>query len=153
MTNMMWNEVKTQGEADRLMADFGDFHDSCLHEAYLWTDHYVSNNLSMSCPGNLDTRIRLLLQRQFKNPSAVEMLFEEVTRFNLVPTPENYDSVIFSATLLVCDGVVFWSPEVNWTPEKPDRDAVTWISAKHLFWREVDWLGEELRYGPIAEKA
>jgi len=153
MTNDNWNEVKTQEEADRLMELFGDFHDSCLHEAHLWTGHYVSDELSMSCPWNLDNRLRLLIQRQFKNPSAIEMLFEEVTRFNLVPTPENYASIISSATLFVCDGVVFWSPEGDWTPEKRDRDAVTWISAKRLSWREVNWLGAALRYGPVEGQA
>ena len=148
----MWNAVETQREAERLMEVFGDFHDSCLHEAHLWTDHYVSDDLSMSCPENLDNRIRFLIQRQAKEPAAIELLFEEVTRFNLVPSPENYFSIIFSATLLVSDGIVFWSPVGNWTPDKPDRDAVTWISAKHLFWREVDWLGGQLRVRPDRRK-
>jgi hypothetical protein len=151
MTHENWNEVKTQQEADRLMELFGDFHDSCLREAHLWTEHYVSNDLSMSCTGTLDNQIRLLIQRQFKNPAAIEMLFEEITRFNLVPTPENYDSIINSATLLVRDGTTFWSPEGDWTPDKLDRDCATWIAAKRLFWREVDWLGNALRYGPVGQ--
>jgi hypothetical protein len=149
---MDWKEIKTQAEADTLMAIFGDFHDGCLKEAHLWSDHWVSPDLSMSCPGNLDNRIRLLVQRQFKNPSAIEMLFEEeVTRFNLVPTPENYDTIIFSATLLVRDGSVFWSPDEDWRPDKPGRDESTWISARRLRWREVPWMGEKLRYGPKEE--
>ena len=42
------------------------------------------------------------------------MKAEEVTRFNLVPTPDNYDTIIYDATLLVRDGTIFWSREVYW---------------------------------------
>jgi hypothetical protein len=149
---MEWKEIKTQADADALMTTFGDFHDGCLREAHLWTDHWVSPELSMSCPGNLDNRIRFLIQRQFKNPSAIELLFEEVTRFNLVPTPDNYDTIIYDATLLVQDGQIFWSPENAWKPDKPRRDESTWISAKKLRWREVPWMGKELHYGPKEEE-
>ena len=37
---------------------------------------------------------------------------------------------------------------VDWWPESPSRDEVTWVSAKRLRWRRVEWLGEELHYGP-----
>ena len=144
---MTWKEITTQADADALMELFGGFHDACLREAHLWTDHWVSTDLSMSCPGKLDNRIRFLIQRQFKAPSAIELLFEEVTRFNLVPSPENYDSIIFAASLLVHNGVIFWSPEGNWKPDGPRRDESTWVSAKQLRWREVPWLGQKLHYG------
>jgi len=145
---MNWNWIKTQADADALMERFGDFHDGCVREAHFWTDHWVSHDLAMSCPGNLDNRIRFLVQRQFRNPAAIELLFEEVTRFHLVSAPENYEAIIFSATLAVRDGTVFWSPDGDWSPDSPRRDDCTWISANHLRWREVDWLGEELHYGP-----
>jgi hypothetical protein len=145
---MEWIEIRTQSDADTLMEAFGSFHDSCIREARLWTDHWVSPDLSMSCSVQLDHRIQFLIQRQFKDLAAIELFFDHVTRFNLVPSPENYDSVIFAATLLVQNGNIFWSPEDDWRPEKPDKDIVTWVSAKKLQWREVDWLGRELRYGP-----
>ena len=108
MHEMNWNEINTQADADALMDLFGDFHDGCIREAHLWTDHWVSADLSMSCPGHLDNRIRLLIQRQFRDPAAIELLFEQVTRVNLVPTPDNYDTIIFGASLLIRDGTVFW---------------------------------------------
>jgi hypothetical protein len=145
---MEWEEIKTQANADVFMEVFGNFHDSCIREAHLWTDHWVSRDLSMSCSGHLDNKIRFLIQRQSTDLSAIELIFEYVTRFNLVPSPENYDSIIFDATLLVQDGNIFWSPESDWSPEKQNRDEFTWVSARKLRWRKVDWLGEELRYGP-----
>lgn len=143
-----WNHVNSQADADALMELFGRFHDACVREAHLWTDHWVSTDLSMSCPGHLDNHIRFLVQRQFTNPAAIELLFEEVTRFNLAPTPDNYDTIILKATLLVRGDMVFWSTQPDWSPDSATRDESTWISAKRLAWREVDWLGEELHYGP-----
>ena len=143
-----WNDITPPADADALQVIFGDFHDSCMREAHLWTDYWVSPELSMSCAAHLDNKIRFLIQRQFRNPSAVELLFEQVTRFNLVPAPENYDSIILAATLLVRDGAIFWANNGEWTPETSNRDEFTWVCAKNLRWREVEWLGKELRYGP-----
>jgi hypothetical protein len=147
---MEWQEIRTQNDADALMEAFGDFHDSCTREAHLWTGHWVNPDLSMSF-GHLDTRIRFLIQRQFNSPSAIELLFEGVTRFNLVPAPEDCDSIILSATLLVRDRIIYWSPESGWSADKPNRDEFTWVAARRLLWREVNWMGRDLRYGPKQE--
>lgn len=143
-----WREVKTQFDANALMEVFGSFHDSCIREAHLSTGCWVATDLRMTCSTFLDHYIRFLVQRQLKDPSAIELLFEEVTRFNLVPAPENSDSIISEATILVEDGIVFWSVQDGWRPDSQSRDDATWVSAMVLRWRPVDWLGEELRYGP-----
>jgi hypothetical protein len=148
---MEWTEIKTQADVDALMEVYGNFHDSCIREAHLSTDHWVSSNLYMRVGVGPDMRIRFLIQRQFKDPSAIELLFEDVVRFNFVSAPENCDSIISDAALSVQGGNIYWSPEGNWNPEKPSRDEFTWIAAKRLRWRGVDWLGSELRYGPREE--
>ncbi|HVU89942.1 MAG TPA: hypothetical protein VHD36_21605 [Pirellulales bacterium] len=143
-----WRDVRTQADANVLLEVFGRFHDSCIREAHLTAGHWVSSDLCMSCPPSLDNKIQFLVQRQFKNPSAIELQFDEVTRFNFVPTPEGSDSIILEATLLVQDANIFWSVQGDWNPDRANRDEGTWVSAKKLRWRAVDWLGEELRYGP-----
>ena len=143
-----WALIRTQADVNTLMDTFGGFHDGCIREAHLWTDHWVGSDLAMSCPGHLDNRIRFLIQRQFKNPAAIELFFDEVTRFNLVASHQNYDSVIFEASLIVREGLVFWSPNGQWSPDMSEADHYTWISARQLRWRAVDWLGDQLRYGP-----
>jgi len=149
---MSWKQVQSQDDADELLGIFGGFHDSCIREAYVFTDHWVSENLSMSCPGHLDNRVRLLVQRQYRNLSAIEMLFESVTHFNLVPSGENRDSIIFSAALVVRGGLVCWCPDANWVPDKPRSETHTWIAAKSMRWREADGLlGEGPFYGPKDE--
>ena len=87
------------------MHSFGGFHDGCLREAHIWTESFVDTDMKMSVASDLDTRVRLLIQRQWKDPSAIELLFEQVTTFHLQPSPENYDSIIFGAAMLCRDGV------------------------------------------------
>lgn len=144
-----WMEIKSQEDANGLMKIFGGFHDSCIREAHIWTEHYVGKDLSMGIGVGLDTRARFLFQRQYTNPSAIELLFEEVIRFSLNPSPENYDSIIYGATLIIKDGVIYWCDSADWNVTDKDDEDVTWISARKLSWRRSDhWMGDELRYGP-----
>jgi hypothetical protein len=144
---MEWKKIATQADADALMMLFGDFHDSCIRDAHIWTGSYIDTSLSMFCSPGLDNNIRFLIQRQCENPHAIELLFEQVTRLNLVPAPENYDSIVRDAKLLLKGGEIYWSTDGDWSPERPDRDDFTWISAKKIRWREVNWLGKGYRYG------
>ena len=149
---MSWKPILSPNDAEELMRLFGDFHDGCIREMHLQTGHWVSPELSMACTGALDTVLRILIQRQFRNPSAIEMLFEQVTRLNLVPSPENYDSIIFEATLIQHNGEWLWSPEQDWSPSDTERDQYSWVSARKLSWRDASqWMGRELRYGPRVE--
>jgi hypothetical protein len=146
---LTWNEIKTQSDADALMERFGGFHDSCIREVHICTGYWVRSDFSMEVPKGWDTKVRVHVQRQWKDPAAIELLFEEVTRVNLVPAPPDYISIIYGATLLIREGIIQWSPKTNWNPDHPEANSETWISAKQLKWREVDnWLGEPLQYGP-----
>ncbi len=146
---MTWVEVTNQADLDLLMNTFGAFHDACIKEMYLWTESYVDSDLSMSCPPHLDTHVRLLIQRQFEDPSAIELLFDEVRRINVVPSPDNYDSIIFDATLLLREGIFYWADVGRWLPDQENSMNATWIAANKLKWRDAsDWMGEKLRYGP-----
>lgn len=150
---MNWNEVKEERDIQQLLEQFGYFHDSCLKELYLWTGSYVNKDLSMAVPGNLDTNVRILFQRQFQNPSAIELVFEGVTSFHMVPSPEGYDSIIMDAIILLYQGLIYWADAYDWHPENKNFQAnSSWISAKNLKWRDVSsWMGKENRYGLIDE--
>ena len=69
----------------------------------MWTGTYVNEGLSMSVPSELDTNVKMLFQRQYSNPSAIEFLFECVTGIHIVPTPENYNLIIQDAIILKSD--------------------------------------------------
>jgi hypothetical protein len=143
---MDWNQVIDQAHADHLMEQFGEFHDGCVHELHLWTGYSVSSERSMTCTMGSEIGVRVLIQRQSDELSAIELLFQEVKRLNIV-APVNRDSIIYGATLLLRDGTIYWSPESNWVPEST-ADAVTFISAKRLAWRDAsEWMGESFRLG------
>lgn len=145
---MNWIPLTTQVELDALLLRFGNFHDGCIREAHIWTETYVMEDLKMHPPGHLDTRIRLLVQRQWRDPSAIELLFEEVTTFHLVPPPENYMDIILDATLILEGDTIYWANWDPWHPSAPNRDQGTWIGARKLSWRDAsDWMGPDLRYG------
>lgn len=143
-----WTEIASQEDVDLLMDVFGGFRESCLREVHVWTDHWIRPDLSIYYPSDLNTRIRVLFQRQVKAPSAVEILFEKVTHVNLAPTPERYYPVIFGARMFMEDGILYWANDEDWSPESAAINLHTWISARQARWRDASgWMGEELRYG------
>lgn len=144
---MKWIEIKEPSHITELLDRFGYFHDSCLREMYMWTGTYVNEDLSMVVRGDLDTKVKLLFQRQDANPSAIELLFEQVTAIHMSPSPENADSIIYHAIILKYEDQFYWADDYQWHPQE-NRDACSsWISAKTVKWREVNtWMGEKLRY-------
>jgi len=146
---MSWQPIITQHEADAFMHLVGDFHDGCVRETHLWTEHYVADDLAMGVGVGADARMRVLLQRQFRPFSAIELLFEEVVHINWASSPDNCMSIITEATLLVREDAIYWVDSAPWIPDQPDSNTSTWISARRLCWRDAsDWMGKQLRYGP-----
>jgi hypothetical protein len=146
-TNIL-NRIRSKADIDNLLTAFGGFHDGCLREAHIWTESWVAPDLRMHCASDLDTRIRLLVQRQGRDPSAIELVFEQVVTFHLQPSPQNYDSISFEATMLLDGDTYYWAEASGWSYTADNRDAVTWIAAKKVSWRDVsDWMGADLRYG------
>ena len=146
-----WQELKNSGDIENLLDTFGGFHDSCLKELYMWTESYVDDNLSMGMSiEELDTNVRILFQRQYRNPSAIELLFEGVTQFHIVPSPINYDSIIYDAKLILHEGLFYWADNYDWEPGDTTFVSNSWISSERLKWRDVSsWMGEQNRYGVI----
>lgn len=142
----LWKEITTEDDIKYFLSIF-NFHDSCLKELYLWTDHYVDSDLRMAI-SELDFKVRILFQRQGTSPSAIELLFEEVTGIHINPSPANCDSILFGATILLINGVYYWANEMDWNLEDQHNKNVSWISSFKLKWRDAsDWMGPNSRYG------
>lgn len=148
---MSWTVVANRSDVDALLTAFGSFHDACLRECHVWTGHWVGDDLAMAINTEWDTRAMLLVQRQARPVSAVELFFEEVRHFHLAPSPPNYASEIFSALLLIRDDGIYWADRDDWSPDEPYAVDCTWIHAGKLRWRDApEWMGRKLRYGPDA---
>lgn len=149
---MVWHTVSSESDLVRLDADFGGFHDACLREIHIETNHYVNDELQMNVVGDLDVSARLLFQRQFRDPSAVELEFSELTRLVLAPTGENYDSIIEGAELSVTDqGTFMLHIDMRAPSPVSDTKSELLVVGKRLKWRDVEWMGSDLRYGQTVD--
>lgn len=99
-----WNYVSTQVEADSLMEQAYDFHDSVLVGL-----RYVSGSVKTS-EGILDSdhirQVTMEFQSQWSPP--LELVFEGVESLTLRPAGDNYGSNIMEATLRIRDAAVFF---------------------------------------------
>lgn len=148
---MSWNEIKTREDIDAFMDKMGGFHDGCLKELRFESGAYVGENLAMM-PINTKRNVYVILQRQYKDPSAIEMLFADVEWLNLRPAGERYTCEIFGAHMCIEDDLIVWFDCADFKDsyrELYDKD-VTWIKAHKVFWRAADeYLGEPPVYGAI----
>lgn len=158
-----WLNLESQAAIDRLAAEFGGFHDSCLREISVATETYVGENLSMVCPGHLDTSVFLFLQGQNRVLPAIEFRCERVTRVRLTPTAEGCDSIIAGGKITVdaagyrialnfVGGPLKGPPNSSIViPTRPFDTPDLDIAAEAISWRPVpDGLGERLRYRQVS---
>ena len=108
-----WQDLRTQTEIEKLMSLFGHFHDACVREIHVVTGHYVDRDLSMHVDWR--TTVHMLIQRQFAEPCAIELRFEEVVELRMCPPPTDCEAIIFSAALFLLDGVFYWAESSDWT--------------------------------------
>jgi len=140
----IWTELSDEQQIVALMEVFGDFHDGCVREIHVSTDQYVDRELNMHFDRR--TTVHMLVQRQFSDPSAIELRFEEVVALRVSPPRPNYDAVIMDAACLLRDGILYWADDGRWTPESQLEDC-TWVAARRGWWRDAsEWLGPDLRY-------
>ena len=104
---MVWFEVKNQKDIEYLMSVFGGFHDACLKELRYISGQYVSEDLSMH-PINSLRNVYVIFQRQWENPSVIEMLFEGLECLVIRPVSEDYTSDIFCAYMTIEDNCFVW---------------------------------------------
>ncbi|MCE9559942.1 MAG: hypothetical protein K8R88_13460 [Armatimonadetes bacterium] len=145
MNNGNWIEVDTEADIVSLMNAFGGFHDSCIREIYYWTAQFVDTNWDMR--GEPDTHIRVLIQRQWENASAIELLFGEVISCTIAPPLRGFSPDIYRMWIVKSENGFRWS-------ESPDEEfqSDTRIMSKKLWWRDVsDWMGDTIRYSSLED--
>lgn len=143
---MNWNVIETQEDIDKLMNDYGYFHDGCIKELKYISGGYVDENLSMS-PINSLRNLSIIFHRQYKNPSAIEMIFEGIQKMNLEPSDGSHDCIIYEASLKKINGFYYWADWDNFKITDLDEIKRTWISASKIKWRVADgYMGKEEVY-------
>ncbi|MDC0801654.1 hypothetical protein POG14_05610 [Clostridium paraputrificum] len=111
MINRKYFSIKNNKDIEKLMEKYNYFHDSCISEISYESGTYVNEDLSMQ-PINDKRILKVVFQRQ-GNPRNLEIKFNKLVRLNLFPESEDYDSIIFGATMEIKDGNIYWINEEN----------------------------------------
>lgn len=83
-------EIKTEEDINKFLFKFMNFHDSILKEVHILNSGYVENDLSMAF-GKFD--LRILLQRQYKDGSTVELLLSSVREMKIENSDDIYGAI------------------------------------------------------------
>jgi hypothetical protein len=143
-----WQALQNPSQLAELMHLFGNFHDSCVREIHAVTGHYVHENLSMTA--NWRTTVHMLIQRQYRPLSAIELRFEELVGMRLAAPSRGCENTIINASFFIRDDIVYWADTSSWGPESSSES--TWVAAREVYWRDVsEWLGPGLRYRQNAD--
>lgn len=145
----MWNEIANEKNLNIFMDTMCGFHDSCINEIKYISGAYVDKNLNMF-PINDKRTLSIIIQRQFKNPSAIEMQFEGLKKLQLTPENEDYTCEILDATMLFKNDCVYWCDCGGLSEEDVEKYSGTMICATKIRWRAVDeYIGSKEIYVKI----
>jgi len=133
---MQWNEIKSEQDLQSFLELFGNFHDSCLKEMRYISGAYVGEDLAMN-PINNQRKLYVVLQRQYRDMTTVEIEFSGLVKLNLAPCDEGYTCEILDAAMFFEDGLVYWADSENFTKQRTEYDG-TWLCAKKAAWRVVE---------------
>ena len=125
------------------------FHDSCIKEIKYISGAYVNERLSMS-PVNSQRILSIIIQRQFEDPSAVEMQFVGLKYLKLFPHDETYTCEILDATMIFKEDCIYLCDCGGLSEKDIESYTGATICASKARWRAADeYLGEKEIYVTI----
>ena len=133
----MWNEIVCKKDLDSFMNIMCGFHDSCVKEIKYISGAYVNEKLSMS-PVNSQRILCVIIQRQFEDPSAIEMQFAGLKYLKLFPNGENYTCEILDASMIIKEDCIYWCDCGGLSEKDIESYTGTTICASKVRWRAVD---------------
>ena len=133
----MWNEIANEKDLKSFMDIMYGFHDSCLKEIKYISGAYVNEKLSMH-PINNQRALSMIIQRQFENPSVVEMQFMGLKYLKLFPNDENYTCEILDATMILKENCIYWCDCGGLSEADLDNYSGTVICASKFRWRSIE---------------
>ena len=145
----MWNEIENEKDLNSFMDAMYCFHDSCLKEIKYISGAYVNEKLGM-LPVNSQRILNMIIQRQFENPSVVEMQFVGLKYLKLFPNDENYTCEILDATMIFKEDCIYWCDCGEMSETDIDNYEGTLICASSFRWRPIEkCLGPKNFFLPI----
>lgn len=133
----MWKGIKTNDDIKSFMDLVCYFHDGCIKEMHYLSGAYVGEGLGMY-PLNDKRILKVIIQRQFDNPSMVELEFSGLQYMNLNPVDPKYTCEILGSTILEKDGFIYWCDDDSVDAASIENYDGTLICAEKLRWRPVE---------------
>lgn len=127
-----WEYVDYEADIKELLHAFYGFHDSCLTSLQYVSGSKVLEDGSM-IPTDSVRQVTMSFESQWCNP--VELVFEGVLAMHLRPTPDNYVSSIYCASMIIKDEAIFFC-DADMDSEELSYEG-TWIKALSLRWRQL----------------
>ncbi|WFR57106.1 hypothetical protein QA584_26415 [Anaerocolumna sp. AGMB13025] len=94
--------------------------------------------------------LSIIFQRQWEKPCVIEVIFSKLIQMNLSPSDEQYDGIIYGASIFVNEECIIWVDDdlkVENISNTLKQDDYTWIKAKEMKWRIADeYIGDEEVY-------
>lgn len=149
---MNFKKIKNQDDIKELMDEFGYFHDSCIKEMVYVSGGYVDVKVKESnramYPFNSKRSLSIIFQSQNAKYPVIEMKFDLIQKLNLYPKNEEYDCVIYDASLVQIGEMYYWSEWGDFKLEDISEAEATWVSSKEVSWRKLPekFLGEGIIY-------
>lgn len=147
----MWTEITDNADINRLMSDYGGFHDSCIVSISYESGSFVDAKGAMGDGSSDEHTVSLIVHSQWNKP--LELFFSGVRRCNISGFRESYFCDIFGATLMFRtdllgktrdDLFIVWADCENFDPktyqEKYPLDngcEVSYIIAEKLKYRYI----------------
>ena len=145
----MWNEIANEKDLYIFMDAMYGFHDSCLKEIKYISGAYVNEKLNMSAVNN-QRILSMIVQRQFKNPSVVEMQFVGLKYLRLFPIDEDYTCEILDTTMILKKDCIYWCDCGGLSATDIENYTGTAICASKVRWRAADeYIGSDEIYAAI----
>lgn len=133
----MWHEIRDNNDLIHFMTDICSFHDSCIKEIKYSSGAYVNDHLSMH-PINDRRLLKVIIQRQFKDISMIEMEFEGLKYLKLFPADDKYTCEISDSTMFIKNGCIYWCDCGGLTEPDLESYTGTMICASNLRWRSIE---------------
>ncbi|MCS1350867.1 hypothetical protein [Mechercharimyces sp. CAU 1602] len=128
-------DVDSQEKLDDFFKLTHNLHDGLIKEMHIINEAYVDSDLSMSA--DFQYNLRILIQKQWKNPSAIEILLGNVSKLDLVES--NYLSNAFGE---------YKENKMNGKKTiKLDFDCNRITCSRMLYRDASNWMGRESRFG------
>ncbi|MBQ9994459.1 MAG: hypothetical protein IJP17_07085 [Clostridia bacterium] len=148
----MWNQIRCEEDINKLMAEYSQFHDSCIVSVNYKSGSEVDEQGAMRYGGLSEHTLDMVLHSQLHAP--IELRFIGLRKCNIVGWQDNYFCDIFGAYLSLHtdllektrdDILVVWADWDGFDPAKYIEEEIisadgrncTYVVAEKLLWRMV----------------